>query len=187
MESLKPEPKCGQGKLQARQGEFGGGGKGGKSNLEKTPKNIKANPAPPPHSPLNQDPHPHILWMWSVGNSPGWCSKGVWEKTGIYPDDDPLGDVGCQRVVLVLGVCLQGHHQHEVPAEGHSSGTHPVLGRAGSPSPLEHWAPRRARSTPSPCAGCAQPLPEQGHPSGVCNPSPIPTSHSSHSAQPRDR
>lgn len=42
-------------------------------------------------------------------------------------------------------------------AQGHGSGTHPVLGRAGSLFPLEHRAPRWARSTPLHVLGVPNP------------------------------
>lgn len=62
---------------------------------------------------------------------------GLREERGTYSDDDTLGDVGCQRVVLVLRVGLQGYHEHEIPAEsGERSGCLPATGscRASFPS-----------------------------------------------------
>lgn len=36
-------------------------------------------------------------------------------ERGTYSNNDTLRDVSSQGVVLVLGMSLQGHHQHEVP------------------------------------------------------------------------
>jgi len=61
--------------------------------------------------------------------------QGLREERGTYSDDDALRDVGCQRVVLVLRMRLQGYHEHEIPAKrAEGSGHHPALGPADSAS-----------------------------------------------------
>lgn len=35
-----------------------------------------------------------------------------------YPDDDPLRHLGSHSVALTVGLGVQRHHQHEVPAGG---------------------------------------------------------------------
>lgn len=39
-----------------------------------------------------------------------------------YPDDDPLRRLGSHSVALTVGLSVQGHHQHEIPARTKTSG-----------------------------------------------------------------
>lgn len=39
-----------------------------------------------------------------------------------YPDDDPLRHMSSHSVALTVGLCVQRHHQHEIPAETKQSG-----------------------------------------------------------------
>lgn len=39
-----------------------------------------------------------------------------------YPDDDPLRHLGSHNVALTVGLSMQRHHQHEIPATTQTSG-----------------------------------------------------------------
>lgn len=39
-----------------------------------------------------------------------------------YPDDDPLRHLGSHSVALTVGLSMQRHHQHEIPATTQTSG-----------------------------------------------------------------
>lgn len=108
------------------------------------------------------------LKSWrGAGELPSSSSKGLWEERRTYADDDALRDVGCKRVVLVLCVCLQGYHEHEIPVKrGGRSGCHPAPQTAASASRTGHRAVTES---------CTHPL------SPVHNPLQNGGDHSSHS------
>lgn len=45
-----------------------------------------------------------------------------------YPDDDPLRRLSSHSVALTVGLSVQRHHQHEIPARRKMSGE-PVMTR----------------------------------------------------------
>lgn len=105
----------------------------------------------------------------------GGCSEGVWrycspemrlgglaqghttlmprscflQVRGPHPHNDALRDLGSQRVVLVLGVCLQCHHQHKVPggAQGYQRHRGPAP-TAPFPEPQSAAYPHSHKSYP---------------------------------------
>lgn len=50
-----------------------------------------------------------------------------------YPDDDPLRRLCSHSVALTVGLSVQRHHQHEIPARTEAAGVHVTNGAlAGS-------------------------------------------------------
>lgn len=45
-----------------------------------------------------------------------------------YPDDDPLRRLSSHSVALTVGLSMQRHHQHEIPARTKTSGVDVTTG-----------------------------------------------------------
>lgn len=50
------------------------------------------------------------------------CCRRQTDMARRYPDDDPLRHVSSHSVALTVGLCMQRHHQHEIPARRNTSG-----------------------------------------------------------------
>jgi len=50
------------------------------------------------------------------------CCRRQTDMARRYPDDDPLRRLSSHSVALTVGLSLQRHHQHEIPARTKTSG-----------------------------------------------------------------
>lgn len=50
------------------------------------------------------------------------CCRRQTDMARRYPDDDPLRRLSSHSVALTVGLSVQRHHQHEIPARTQTSG-----------------------------------------------------------------
>ena len=56
------------------------------------------------------------------------CCRRQTDMARRYPDDDPLRRLSSHSVGLTVGLSVQRHHQHEIPARGKTSGESVMTG-----------------------------------------------------------
>lgn len=56
------------------------------------------------------------------------CCRRQTDMARRYPDDDPLGCLGSHSVALTVGLSMQSHHQHKIPAMTKTSGVDMTTG-----------------------------------------------------------
>lgn len=45
------------------------------------------------------------------------CCRKQTDMARRYPDDDPLRHMSSHSVALIVGLCMERHHQHEIPGK----------------------------------------------------------------------
>lgn len=88
---------------------------------DQNPRNVKIDNGEDGHSDAEMCRRPRARCHIHKGYD---CCRRQTDMARRYPDDDPLRHLRSHSVALTVGLSVQRHHQHEIPAGTKAAGAH---------------------------------------------------------------